>query len=267
VRLFDSHTHCEFSPDSRIKMKDAIERAFQTGLGGITFTDHLDIDTPTQDRSFMFNPAEQQAAIDILKKRESIEVLKGIEVGLQPHTLEKVADYLEGSVFDQVIISVHFVDGVDPYHQPYYDGKDLKMAYGRYLDIIFDCITKYKDFDILGHFDYIARYAPYWQKSMLYADFPVQFDRILSTLASQGKALEINTGTYREKNGSKPTLDSFVLKRFKELGGKYVSLGSDAHDLERIGENFSYYSHLIKNCGFEYITHFKKREPELIMIK
>jgi len=51
------------------------------------------------------------------------------------------------------------------------------------------------------------------------------------------------------------------------LGGKYVSLGSDAHDLERIGENFAYYSHLIKDCGFEYITHFKKREPELIMIK
>ncbi|MEA5004893.1 MAG: histidinol-phosphatase HisJ family protein [Rikenellaceae bacterium] len=266
VKFVDSHTHCEFSPDSRMKMADAVEKVRFEGLGGIAFTDHMDIDTPTKDRTFMFNPGEQQAAIDKLENEEEIEILKGIEIGLQPQVLDQIETLIGQSSFDQVIASVHFVDGVDPYHQPYYDGKDFIQAYGRYLDIIYECITSYRGFDILGHYDYIARYAPYTKKSLYYRDFPIQFDRILKFLASEGKALEINTNTYREKCGGVPKFDTDVLNRFRELGGEYVSLGSDAHDLNRIGEQFSHYSRIIKSCGFESITHFKGRKAKKIKI-
>jgi len=266
VKFFDSHTHCEFSPDSRMKMSEAVTRTKQVGLPGIIFTDHMDVDTPTHDTTFMFDPNEQQAAIDSLQNRNGIEVLKGIEIGLQPHTLGRIPAYLKGASFDQVIVSIHFVDGVDPYHQPYYDGKDFIQAYGRYLETIYECITLYKDFDILGHYDYIARYAPYDKRSIFHADFPEQFDLILKYLAQEGKAIEINTNTYREKCGGVPTLDTAVIRRFKELGGESVSLGSDAHDLHRIGEQFSRYSQVVKSCGFDYITHFKGRERVFVKI-
>ncbi len=266
AKFVDSHTHCEFSPDSRMKMADAVEKVKIEGLGGIIFTDHMDIDTPTQDRTFMFDPEEQQAAIDNLENREGIEVLKGIEIGMQPQVLDQLDRYIGKSSFDQVIASVHFVDGVDPYHQPYYDGKNFTKAYGRYLDIIYQCITSYRDFDILGHYDYIARYAPYTERSIYYRDFPIQLDRILKFLASEGKALEINTNTYREKCGGVPQLDTDVLRRFRELGGEYVSLGSDAHDLNRIGEQFALYSLVIKSCGFDTITHFKGRKANRVKI-
>ncbi|MCK9628249.1 MAG: histidinol-phosphatase HisJ family protein [Bacteroidales bacterium] len=266
VKFIDSHTHCEFSPDSRMKMADAVEKVRIEGLGGIVFTDHMDIDTPTKDRTFMFKPEEQQAAIDKLENAEGTEILKGIEIGLQPQVLNKIKRYIGDSSFDQVIASVHFVDGVDPYHQPYYDGKNFIQAYGRYLDVIYECITTYTDFDILGHYDYIARYAPYAEKSIYYTDFSMQLDRILKFLASEGKALEINTNTYREKCGGVPELDTVVLCRFRELGGEFVSLGSDSHDLNRIGEQFSHYSEIIKSCGFDSVTHFKKRKAEKVRI-
>jgi len=250
-----------------MKMSDAVEQARIKGLGGIIFTDHMDIDTPTDDDTFIFDPIEQQSAIDNIREKAGIDILKGIEIGLQPHALTKVSPYLKGATFDQIIASIHFVDKVDPYHQrEYYEGKDEIQAYGRYLQNIYECITKYADFDILGHYDYIVRYAPYKKKVILYEDFSEIIDQILIFLAKEGKALEVNSNTYRDKYGKAPYLDQAILKRYKELGGESVSMGSDAHDLYRIGEKFPEFSELIKSCGFKYVTHFKGREKVFVKI-
>jgi len=243
-----------------MSMEKAVEQTVASGLSGLIFTDHLDINTPTGDTRFMFDPKAQQQNIDKLKEGYEIEILKGIEVGLQPHTLDAVSEFVNGYNFDTIIASVHFIDRIDPYRGPYYLDKDLKSAYGRYLETIYFCISQFKNFDVLGHFDYITRYAPYKEKAILYSKFPEILDQILIFLAREGKALEINTNTYRERNSLTPFLDINVLKRFKEVGGEVVTLGSDAHDAWRIGEKFKQYSELIKSCGFSHIAHYKNRE-------
>ena len=44
------------------------------------------------------------------------------------------------------------------------------------------------DFDVMGHYDYVARYAPYPQASILYKDFSDILDEMLTYLAQEGKA-------------------------------------------------------------------------------
>jgi len=249
-----------------MSMEQALEKIKTAGLAGIIFTDHQDINTPSGDKRFMFDPAIQQQKIDQMKEQYDIPILKGIEIGLQPHTIEDAAAFVNGYRFDTIIASVHFVDGIDPYHDHYYDIRDIKMAYGRYLETIYYCITKFANFDVLGHYDYITRYAPYRERVILYSRFKDILDQILTFLAREGKALEINTNTYREKNGATPYLDVNVLKRFKEVGGEIVTLGSDAHDSWRIGEKFVQYSEIIKDCGFRYIAHFQNREAQFTSI-
>ncbi|MCK9305428.1 MAG: histidinol-phosphatase HisJ family protein [Bacteroidales bacterium] len=267
MRYFDTHTHSQFSPDSLMNMESAAALCLKKGLAGLVFTDHMDIDTPTGVESFMFDPGAQQAEAERVSREYNVELLKGIELGLQPGTVEKSRERLSPFTFDTVILSVHSVDGMDPYHQPvFFEDKDHIRAYGRYLETILECITKYRDFDILGHYDYITRYAPYRERNLRYRDFPDLLDSILSYLATNGKALEINTNTYRAKYKGATAPDEGVFKRFRELKGEFVSIGSDAHSSDRICENFDLFGEFAKSCGFRYLTMFRGRKASLTAI-
>jgi len=273
-QIIDTHSHSDFSPDSKTKLKEMVAAAVSEGLAGIAITDHLDLKTPDGDTRFTFDIAKQQNEIDEIRNsyeisnglnsnndNYGIEILKGIEIGLQSHNLEDIKEYVQGCTFDSIIASIHFVDGVDPYYGSYYEGLTEKKAYGRYLELMYSLITTYQDFDILGHYDYIARYAPYAKYSILYKDYSDIFDSIFKYLVYNGKALEINTNTYRTRNGKTPVLDPHILKRYLDLGGEFITLGSDAHTTDRIGEQFSHYLKLAYDCNFRYITHYKERKP------
>ncbi|MDD3273701.1 MAG: histidinol-phosphatase HisJ family protein [Bacteroidales bacterium] len=264
--LFDNHIHSEYSPDGRMTMVEAVKAAEKMGLGGLSFTDHFDIDAPGDNNHFSFDPKEQQLKIDNLRTDTDLFIGKGIELGLQPVALESAKRAVSNFDFDVIIASIHFVDGIDPYHDKYYDLREERVAYGRYLETIFECISKYKDFDILGHFDYITRYSPYKNKSLTMSHYGEYLDPILRVLAENGKALEINTNTYRNRNGSAPVLDYEVLKHFFQIGGEYVALGSDAHNAVRVGDELKEAATNLVNTGFRYTTYFSERKPVLLPI-
>ncbi len=248
-------------------MISAAQTAIKQGLGGIIFTDHYDVDPPKGIVAFDFDPAEQQREIENIKYSfGNFEILKGIEVGIQLKSLAKINRFLDRFSFDTIIASAHFVEGMDPYFGDYYKNRDWREAYGFYLKSIYDCIVQFDNFDVIGHFDYIARYAPYNVRSIKYTDFPEIFESIFRLLKERGKALEINTNTYRDKYGKAPELDIEILKRFKKSGGEFVSLSSDAHETGRIGENFGKYTAIIKEAGFDHVTHYKERKPVLTKI-
>lgn len=261
MKFYDTHTHSHFSPDARMSMEEGVRQAAKSGLAGMAITDHLDIGTPQLKGEFRFDPGAQQAEIERLDALYPIEIFKGVEVGLQPETLQSTREFLSPYRFDCVIASLHFVDGQDPYYGAYYENKTYRQAYARAFELMYDMAVEYRDFDILGHFDYIARYAPYQVRDITYREFGDLLDPLLRFLATEGKALEVNTNTYRERNGHVPVLDTQILLRFRELGGEAVSLGSDAHDTFRIGENFERYKDIIGNCGFRYLAYYKNRQP------
>ena len=116
---------------------------------------------------------------------------------------------------------------------------------------------------MIGHFDYVARYAPYEVRDVRYADFPDILDTLLRFMAQEGKALEINTKTYDMHGDHLQVLDENILRRFKELGGEFVTLGSDSHSASRLTEKFEDFAHICRNCGFEKLTYFEDRRPVL----
>ena len=92
-----------------------------------------------------------------------------------------------------------------------------------------------------------------------------QIDLVLRTLAQNGKALEINTSGLRGPIGeASPTLK--YVKRFRELGGEFVTLGSDAHSVEELGEGIPEAMEMASQAGFSYFTFYKKRQPRLLQI-
>lgn len=285
MELFDNHNHSQFSFDGKkTSVEKSARAAFLKGLAGICFTDHCDFFVPPMKAmhedlvSEVFDVEAQQAEIDRvnqvfadegLKTEEGhpFKVFKGIEIGVQKKCREQIREHLERHSFDQIIASVHYLDDTDPFWGGYYEGKDWKQAYGHYLETLYEeMIWLDKDFDIMGHYDYVARYAPYPQASILYKDFSDIFDVMLRYLAEEGKALEINTKTYKDYSGRTPELDMDILKRFRELGGEAISLGSDSHDPVRPGDNFEHFAHVAHSAGFKYLAHFEGRKLRMTKV-
>lgn len=261
--MFDTHIHSTFSSDSRIEPEKACEKAISLGLDGLAITDHLDCGLPwPEDLRLDFD--QYSKAIDILKSKYAgrLKVLKGIEVGIQPSVLKECGMVVKSYDFDYVIGSIHIIDGVDPYLNNYYNDKSPREAYGRYLELILFMIDNFDDFDVLGHMEYITRYSPYDDRMLRYDDNADLIDEILKKLIEKGKGLEVNTASFRERNGKKAIdIDRKILKKYKELGGQLICLASDAHLEEHIGYKFKYYGELLIDEGFKYIVHFEKRKP------
>lgn len=267
--LFDNHSHSQFSFDGgKTTVMASAVSAREKGLSGICFTDHCDFYVPPMKAAFehlvpeTFDVKAQQDEIDRVNREtgsKGFRVFKGVEIGLQKNSREKIRKFLSENSFDGIIASVHYLDETDPFFGGYYQGKDWKTAYGHYLETLYEEMKWLGDFDIMGHYDYVARYAPYPQESIFYNDFSDIFDEILKYLAENGKALEINTKTYQDYKGRTPVLDKNILLRFREFGGDAISLGSDSHDPVRPGDKFERYAGFIRNAGFRFIAHFENR--------
>ncbi|HHW30788.1 MAG TPA: histidinol-phosphatase HisJ family protein [Clostridiaceae bacterium] len=263
--MFDNHMHSFLSFDSDMDLYKACETALKKGLNGIAFTDHLDYDFPGYEDVSVIDFDKYMKYMDLLKNQyePGLKIIKGIEVGIQPHVINKTLETVNKYEFDLIIASIHVVDGKDPYEKGFYDNLPKNKIYSRYLELILFMINNYSNYDIVGHFDFIIRKANYYDRSLKYADYSDLFDAILKKIVSDGKGFEINTRSYLNRNDGKPVpvYDKNILLRYKELGGEIITLGSDSHSEEHIGYKFEDFSKLLLDSGFKYVAHYENRKP------
>lgn len=260
--MYDCHVHSNFSGDSKMDAQEAVDTAIGLGLEGIAFTDHLDYDYPNYDDVFLIDFDKYSNFFDLLAKnnRNNINVLKGIEVGIQPHVIKESCDVIKKYNFDFVIASVHIVDKLDMHNGDFCTNKTKFEAYSRYFEALIENLDKFEDFDVVGHLDLVRRYGCYDDKTMNFVDYSDYIDPILKSLISKGKGIEINTSGFRyQLDSTMPGLD--VLKRFKNLGGEIVCTSSDAHTASHIGYKFEFLKQMLLDAGFKYSAHFENRKP------
>ena len=267
--LFDTHNHSQFSFDGkRTTVQASAISAYEKGLAGICFTEHYDFFVPLDEcctetiQPQDFDIVGQQAEIDRVQSlyTDGFKVLKGIEVGMSEESREKAAEVMSSNSFDQVIASIHYLEKSDPYYGGYFKGKDYKQAYGTYLETIYKEAIALRDFDIIGHYDYVARYAPYPQDSITYKEFGDIFDTLFRYLIENGKGLEINTKSCTGSKGRKTVIDQDILIRYREMGGEIISLGSDSHIATSVADGFEHTAAMLRSLGFRWSSHYEKRQ-------
>lgn len=265
--LWDIHMHSQFSGDSHTPQEDMIRSALKKGLGGICFTDHLDIDYPNEPETFLLDLPNYTASVQSLseKYKEKLPVRLGIELGLQPQLAALHRDILSQYPFDFVIGSSHVVHGFDPYYPEFYEGKSEEEAYLEYFISILENIRAFDDFDVYGHIDYVVRYGPTKNEHYSWTQYRDVIDEILKLLIQKGKGIEINTGGFKYGLGH-PNPTEEIIARYRELGGEIITIGADAHKPEHVGFDFDKVPKILKDAGFDYFTVFKERKPEFIKI-
>ena len=126
-------------------------------------------------------------------------------------------------------------------------------------------VVRWNGFDSLAHLTYPFRYLPAKWRNGDYTPWHGVLDELLGTLARNGKALEINTSGIRKGQGmTSPDLP--LVKRFYELGGKYITIGSDAHRAHEVGADLDVAASLAKEAGFTHYTVYFDRQPSVILL-
>ena len=266
----DSHVHTNISHDGISKIEDYFEHAKEKNIDEITFTEHYDDYYGIITNLKTLDVRKYQEIYYRVKDDSKVKSNFGIEIGLQPcegvyRQIKTMVKYVD---FDFIIGSSHITDRKDmAMDKSFFEGLTRKEAYLKYFKEVLANIKKYNnEFDVYGHLDYVVRYGGYLEKKIEYNEFREILDEILINLIRKDKGLEINTSGIRYGLGA-PHPNKEILKRYKELGGTIITVGSDAHKVEDLGSNFDIAFEILKDCGFTEYAVFHKREPEFVKIK
>ena len=272
--IADCHTHSNNSFDAKNSVADMLCKANEIGLDYLTITDHF-------EAAFYFEPDEEfgdlkkllpQSVSDIIQQQKistgKTELLCGIELGEPLHDINATNEVLSLTDYDFVLCSMHNLRDMGDFFWLDYNSEDIPRLLKKYFLELTECI-QWGNFDSLAHITYPMRYICDKSKIAVdLAEYKKEIDELLALLAEKDKALEFNT--CRNPELSLKTIgkcrDVQFLSRFNELGGKYVTLGSDAHNTEDLAKGISGAVDILRELGYSEITVFKKRNPELISI-
>ena len=256
--MFDYHMHSRVSFDGHASGLDMALAAKNAGLKEICFTDHIDYDPLEQMGVMAFDTDVYNREYNDLEV-PGLLIRRGMEFGMTVDNREQFKLDLARRPFDFVLGSIHFVDDLDVYFPPYWEGKTVFQAERRYLETTLDCVKLHDDFDVLAHLTYIGKARHHIDpRAVPYGEHREIVEEILKTLVAKGKGLEVNTSGMERCGGFLPTED--YVRRFRELGGEIVTIGTDSHDTDRVGQYSFEVCDMLKDI-FGYVCTFEDRKP------
>ena len=230
VTKIDTHTHTYFSFDaaengnSPYKM---CEEAIKKGLDAIIFTDHIEVNHEVEHAFPPLNIVEYKKQCAEAKKlyKGKLDVYTGAEMGQITHYPETAEEIAKTNGFDYIIGSVHIYT-IDKYFDEY-----LQLTYVPYIDQF-------------AHLTYPLRYIKKAGIDIDITKWDNVIEQILKNIIKNNKVYELNS-VYVRKNIILP--EDHILQMYKDLGGKKIRLGSDAHYIKHVAAGFAQAYELIDN--------------------
>ncbi len=268
VFLSDSHIHSTHSPDARTSIIEVCQSAVEMGLAYICFTEHLDLD-PRDSGYRYFEPEAFFREVDAARTRfrGRLTIGAGIEVCYQTGREDEIARWLERWPFDFVLGSVHILDGEHDWVMvpeqasmaAWARHRTPQEAYRPYFEEVRRAAATGL-FDGLAHLDLVKRYG-----TLAYGPFDAsalaeEIDAVLAAAVATDTAIEINTsGLFQPPQEPFPGLD--ILRRYRQMGGRAITIGSDTHHLYQLGRGLETARQQAIAAGFTHVAYFLERQP------
>lgn len=272
--ISDCHSHSDCSPDGHDSPAEMLAAAQELGLYAYALTDHCEAHQ-YEARFAERTPLAREKMRELAEAAPTgTRFLCGVELG-QPFRNTELADTIAADpIYDFVIGSLHHLredidfgfylrrmrDGGDP------PPDDVANGYiTRYFEELLELIAWGK-FDSLAHITYPLRYLYPASASPTYRPWQAQLEHVLKELIAHDKALELNTSCiWRTDRPALPDLEIFKL--YRSLGGKLVTIGSDAHYREDIAKGIEQGMELLQEAGFPEFAIYQKRQPVLLPLR
>lgn len=263
--LTDLHTHSILSMDGHAPLSEMAQAAVDAGLSALTVTDHYDMLTEDGKRNLTYDwaPVLAQFAQTVPQFEGRLTLHQGIELGEVHVSPEHARAVLAqaGDALDMVIGSIHNYREEHGGGEYYYVRFDTPEVCHAVLDDYFtsmeELVALPDCYDVLGHIIYPLRYMHRDGQEISLAPYRDRIAAILRTVIDTGHAIEVNTC---RGNTVEDWRD--ILELYRDLGGKIVTTGSDAHFPADVGKGIRESCALLRECGFDRIAVYARRKPE-----
>ncbi|MFX3616644.1 MAG: histidinol-phosphatase HisJ family protein [Sporolactobacillus sp.] len=255
---YDYHVHTNNSFDSRAIMRQVCSEAISRHLKEICFTEHFTLNRQVPTFGHM-NWQNYNQEIERNKKKwaNQLSIKKGVEI-CEPHIFaNQYKDLIDKQQLDFILGSVHNLDNIKLKTVLEQEGK--YMAYTRYFREMLKMV-KTADIDVLSHFDLIKRYSEQEFSERDFDEYSLIIKQILKIAIQRNIGIEINTSTYKKLYETMP--EEKILILYKSLGGTLLTIGSDAHEKNKVGNYVNVAQDVAEHCGFHAFTIFTKRTPK-----
>ncbi len=253
----DAHMHTVRSPDANAMLDAYCVLAVERGLAEMAITDHVDFD-PTMPAYGFASFADRERDVREAAERwapHGLAIRFGVEVTYERAYEDDIRGWLKRHPHDYVIGSVH-ISAESPYKASnvasFVAGRSLPDVVAPYFDEVIGAAHSGL-FDTIGHMDFVKRYlVPHVLPSDL-AAAPELYEPALTAMIETGTALEVNASGLRQM--ARETYPSAaIVARYRELGGRHVAVGSDAHRVEWFGYGLAQAYRLASTAGFETLA-------------
>ena len=260
--LCDFHVHTCMSADSDANIEKVIQTAIQLGMTYLCITDHHDIDYKDEKLEFLLDSQQYYQTLSKYREKykKEINLLIGVEMGLQPHIKKEADEFLSSVPLDFVIGSSHVINGIDPYYEHIWKKYSTEQVMQMYFENISSNLEIHNNFDVYGHLDYAIQYVKERDRDYSYTKYKDIIDSILIKIIKMEKGIEINSSGLRK--GLRSALPCFeIIEQYHKMGGEIITVGSDAHTPEDVGADFEKVKKLLIEAGFQHYNIFIGREP------
>ena len=258
----DYHIHSCYSEDSEGTLEEMCRQAFSLGISEIGFAEHWDVG-PYEKKPRFFKPVLWYAELERLRQLYAgkLTIRAGIEVA-EPHLYPApAAEILAQAPFDYVLGSVHFVGPNFVFDENYYRANIADEVYPAYFAEV-ERMLQTADLDIVAHLDVPVRTA-----TLIFGYDPGRYKSqicsILSLIIDRSLALEVNAAGLRKASRNLMP-DPLILEWYAGMGGKLVTIGSDAHASNQVGLHLDAALEAIRSAGISHLTQFEARRAHLV---
>ena len=258
--LADLHTHsrCSFDGAPEATVDALCEAAIARGLSHLAVTDHCDINGEIEGIYAILDKDAVFDAVCNAKKKyaDRLTLLFGVELGQAYQYPKEARALLDRYPYDIVLGSLHNLRGEqDFYYMDYTSLTDAQIAdlFDRSLDETLELL----DFDgihVLTHLTYMHRYVRRGGKDINLAPFSDKIATVLKRVIEKGIALELNTSALPKERGGVLSPTKEILSLYHSLGGRLISLGSDAHAPQKVAQHFDAARQTLLDCGFTELS-------------
>jgi histidinol-phosphatase (PHP family) len=253
----DSHLHTVRSPDANALLDAYCALAIERGIAELAITDHVDFDPGMPAYRFATFEDRERDVREAAERwgARGLAIRFGVEVTYERRYEDEIRGWLAANPHDYVIGSVH-ISADSPYKAGavagWVAGKTLDQIVAPYFDEIV-AAARSGLFDTIGHLDFVKRYlVPHVLPADL-ARAPELYEPMLQALIETGTALEVNASGLRQL--PRETYPApHIVARYRELGGRHVTIGSDAHRTEWFAYGLAEAYRHAADAGFEALA-------------